>query len=239
MTELGPTDAKVPAIGSQVSIKCWRCFDTGSVLKERLVEGRTCLEASVCICARRKRYRALIARIPPNFGNPKLSRLRARPDLHTKQTKLIAFIKSHPDESFVFCGANGCGKSHFGWALYRNAVSQGRGVLASNVSDLLEQFRKRELGTGLEATSLELSYLRRSGSRWFLFLDEIEKARPSEFASEMLFKLLDTAKSFQHQLIVTSNMNINELRLHWGRKDQIWGESIVARLEHCHLVEMF
>jgi DNA replication protein DnaC len=72
-----------------------------------------------------------------------------------------------------------------------------------------------------------------------LFLDEFEKARPTEFASEMLFNLLDAARNFNHQLVITSNLDPEKLRAHWSRIDEIWGNSIMARLWDCHRVELF
>jgi hypothetical protein len=34
-------------------------------------------------------------------------------------------------------------------------------------------------------------------------------------------------------------MNVNDLRAHWSRIDEIWGNSIMTRLQDCHQVEMF
>lgn len=81
--------------------------------------------------------------------------------------------------------------------------------------------------------------LKRAQKPWLLFFDEFEKARPSEFAAEQLFNVLDAAKSFNHQIVVTSNFTAKQMRDHWGRIDAIWGNSIMTRLEFCHQVEMF
>lgn len=201
-------------------------------------------EAQVCRCRRIASAKRLLAKIPPIFGKPKLSRLKPRLDLHPMQGKLIAKVQANPDDSYLLTGKNGTGKSHVAWALYRRAIAQRRGVVACTVRDLLEDFRRAEVGRRegeVFRPRVTADQLRRAegSQRLLVLLDEFEKARPSEFASEMLFSVLDAIKSFKHQLVVTSNMNLAELRNHWGRIDEIWGNSIVTRLADCTVVEMF
>jgi hypothetical protein len=43
------------------------------------------LVAENCLCVRRKSARAQLAHVPPVFNSPKLSRLKARLDLHPAQ----------------------------------------------------------------------------------------------------------------------------------------------------------
>jgi len=177
------------------------------------------------------------------FGSPKLSRLHPRQDLHSAQASIITFVRSHPADSFLFLGRNGVGKSHFAWALYRNAIAQRRPAIACTVRDLLHEYRRVEIGVPdgeiLKSPRVTAADLRKQGRLWFLLLDEFEKARPSEFAAEQLFNLLDAAKSFNHQLVITSNFDADALRKHWSRIDAIWGNSIMTRLQDCHQVEMF
>lgn len=196
-----------------------------------------------CLCERRKSARAQLRVVPPAFGNPKLSRLRPRPDLHSNQVTAITYLRANPDDSYAFYGKNGVGKSHLAWAIYRHAVASRRSAIACTVRDLLAEFRRVEIGVPdgeiLKTPRVTADLLRKRGKPWLVFLDEFEKARPSEFASEQLFNLLDAARSFNHQIVITSNMNANDLRAHWSRIDEIWGNSIMTRLEACHEVEMF
>jgi DNA replication protein DnaC len=186
---------------------------------------------------------AQLAIIPPVFNNPRLSRLSPRADLHPGQAAAITFIRANPNDSYLFVGKNGTGKSHIAWALYRYAVSQRRPVVACTVRDLLADFRRVEVGVPegetLKAPRVTADELRKSSKPWLLFLDEFEKARPSEFASEQLFNVIDAARSFQHQIVVTSNFSAEALRTHWGRIDEIWGNSIMTRLQECHEVDFF
>lgn len=195
-----------------------------------------------CLCVRRKTYRAQLAIIPPAFGKPKLSRLKPRVDLHSSQKAAIDFIRENPTESYVFTGNNGTGKSHIAWAIYRDALADRRPAAASPVSEMLNAFRRMELSIkegDLWTPPVRAIDLRKAGKPWLIFIDEFEKARPSEFASEQLFRLLDAAQSFNHQLVITSNFRPDQLRDHWGRIDPVWGNSIMKRLEVCHQVEFF
>lgn len=187
--------------------------------------------------------RAQLSIVPPIFDNPRLSRIKPRSDLHSAQATAITFVRANPDDSYLFVGKNGTGKSHIAWAVYRHAVSQRRSVVACTVRDLLADFRRVEMGVPdgetLKSPRVTADDLRRAGKPWLLFLDEFEKARPSEFASEQLFNVLDAARSFKHQIVVTSNLSVEALRGHWGRIDEIWGNSIMTRLQDCHEVDFF
>lgn len=209
----------------------------------RLVETAGVQFARNCLCLRRKLAASQLALIPPVFNNPRLSRLRPRPDLHPSQAVAITLVRAQPDDSYLFVGRNRTGKSHLAWCLYRHAIASRRPAVACTVRDLLAEYRRVEIGVPdgetLKTPRLTSETLRKPGKRWLIFLDEFEKARPSEFASEQLFNLLDAARSFNHQLVVTSNLPVQGLRVHWGRVDQIWGNSILTRLEDCNQVEFF
>jgi DNA replication protein DnaC len=199
------------------------------------------LVAENCLCVRRKSARAQLAHVPPVFNSPKLSRLKARLDLHPAQADAITFVRQHPNDSFLFTGKNGTGKSHLAWALFRHAIAARRSAIACTVRDLLSEFRRVEVGVPpgetIKTPRVTAELLRKQGKPWLLFFDEFEKARPTEFASEQLFNVLDAARSFNHQIVITSNLSPAGLRDHWSRIDEIWGNSIMTRLQDCHQVE--
>jgi DNA replication protein DnaC len=174
-----------------------------------------------------------------------LSQLAPDPDRHPNQAAVIEEMKKNPEKSYLFCGSNGSGKTHFGWALFRYALSKGRRVIGCSVRELLEDYRKSATATGPEDNGQWFrprvlpDDLKVKGARWTIFLDEFEKARPSEFAAEMLFALFDAAYQYKQQLIVTSNFNVQKLIAHWGRLDEVWGTSIVRRLDGATVIEMF
>lgn len=223
----------------QSSGNCWRCLGVGT----RLVQTSEGKFAQNCLCVRRRQAKALLSLIPPIFNNPRLSRLLPRPDLHPSQLAAISCMRERPNDSYLFLGKNGTGKSHFAYALYRHAIASYRPAVACTARDLLTEFRRLEVGLPageiLRRPRVTAETLRKSGRSWFLFLDEFEKAKPSEFASEQLFNLLDAAKSFKHQIVITSNLTAEGLKDHWSRFDPIWGDSILCRLECCYQVDFF
>jgi len=117
----------------------------------------------------------------------------------------------------------------FGWLLYREAVEAGRIAVALPLSELLAQYRVWEKDSD-KLASIMPEDLRQNRRRYFLFLDELEKARPSEYAGEMLFRLTDAAYSFGHQLVVTTNATKQGLAEHWSKNGDTYGVSILRRI---------
>jgi DNA replication protein DnaC len=217
---------------------------TGNFVRDISLENAgSILVSENCACLRRRLARNQLKVIPPAFGIPRLLRLKARTDLHPRQQAAIDAVRSRPNDSYLLLGKNGSGKTHIGWAMFRNALAQRRPAVACTVRDLLAEFRRVEVGVPdgetMKSPRVTAEQLRKPGKPWFLLFDEFEKARPTEFASEQLFNVLDAVKSFNHQIVVTSNLTANDLRAHWSRIDEIWGNSIMTRLSECHQVEMF
>ena len=183
------------------------------------------------------------------FGRPKLSRLQPRADIHPSQVALIPLVKRTPAASFLFCGANGSGKTHIAWALYRAALARRRPAFGCSLNQLLRQYRDWELMSHDERVAAQRDRTRRrpmvlpedlhSAAKHTLFIDEFEKAGVTEFTSRMLYELVNNARDFGHQLIITSNKDWNQLREHWSRTDEVYGNSIMTRLKCCVLIEMF
>lgn len=143
----------------------------------------------------------------------------------------------------MFLGKNRSGKTHISWAIYRHAVYQNRPATACLLRDLLADFRRVEVGVSADETlrspRVSSNDLRGSKKRWLILLQEFEKARPTAFSAEMLFDLLDTARDYKHQVVITSNFNPKQLRDHWGTIDPVWGNSIMTRLQDCHEINFF
>lgn len=182
-----------------------------------------------------------MARIPAEYRAFDLATVQPLASKHEKQVKLFAAVKANPAASLFLSGKNGCGKSMLGWLLYKQAVEDGRPVIFLTMSELMRQFREWELDSEKPAT-VDASSLRNTKSRWLIVLDEAEKVRPTEFASEKLCELLDAVYTHRHQLVVTSNFNANDLREHWSRYNPVYGASIIRRvmeLDGLIQVEMF
>lgn len=192
-----------------------------------------------CECSIRRQRERLLDRIPPAYRQLRLATVEGLDERHGKQGEVLERMRQAPRDSYLFCGRNGAGKSLFGWLLYRQALEDGRPVVALPAAELLAQFRRWELHQ--EPPAIDAEGLRNDRA-WFVFLDEFDKARPTEFAAESMFALLDAIYSYQHQLVISSNLDPRQLRDHWSRSEISYGSSIMRRLfelENSCLVQMF
>ena len=183
-----------------------------------------------------------LAAIPPEFRRCDLGTLEPRTDLHPKQASGLRAIQANPRGSFLLAGRNGVGKTLLAWSLYREAaIYADRSVHAFGLADLFDEYRRAETAVGQDwQPRLVPNALRKREGSHFVFLDEFEKARRSEFASEMLFRLVDAAYAFRQQLVITTNLTLPALADHWSAIDPVYGDSIARRLrDMCTYVELF
>lgn len=201
---------------------CNRCQDTAWIV----VPGDG---AKLCECEKRKRVERRLARIPAEYRAFDLATIQPMAEKHAKQERLFATVKADPGVSLMMYGKNGCGKSLVGWLLYKRAIEDGRPAIFLSLSELMRQFREWELDP-LKLAVIDAASLRETKARWLIVLDEAEKARPTEFASEKLCDLLDAIYTNRHQLVVTSNFSPSDLREHWSRQNPVYGTSILRRV---------
>lgn len=200
---------------------CEKCQDLEWVVTAR--------GAKQCDCLQTKLRTRLLERIPAEYRAFDLATIEPDVNRHPGQASLVEFLRSAPDRSLLLCGRVGCGKSLFGWLLYKRAVEDGRPAVAAPLAELMAEYRRYECG-GDKLPSVISADLRSDKRRWLIFLDEFDKARASEFATEQLFLLLDAVYAGRHQLIVTSNVDKDGLRSHWSRESEQYGVSIMRRL---------
>lgn len=181
-----------------------------------------------------------LAKIPAIYQRLRLETVKGDDARHELQASVFDAMRAEPEASFILSGRNGCGKSLAGWLLYRRAVESKRPAVGILCADLLDEFRQWELNAD-RLPSIQPGDLK-STTRHLIFLDEMDKARPSEFSGEMLFRLLDAAYSYDHQLVVGINKPLDRLSAHWSRNNETYGPSIVRRLAEMtngYLIEMF
>lgn len=197
----------------------------------------------------------LIAKIPEEYSGVTLAGLEPRADLHRDQARYIAIMKTNPFDNYYICGDNDTGKTRMLYALYENAVSAGRIVLVATLFDMLDEI-KRSFATGrTSATCTIIDNLNThglvtqgAGKKVSAFIDDIDKARPTEFAAEAFFSLVDALYRNRHQIIVTSQLD-PERRIagrdslidHFEKADARYAVGIVRRLvnDSTHIVRMF
>lgn len=213
---------------------CPTCSDIGWVV----IESKG---AKLCECLKAAKRQRLLDRIPPEYRGLDLETIEPDLSRHEGQASLIAALRKDPDMSLLLAGRGGTGKSMVGWLLYKRAIEHERPAVAIPLAELLGQFRRYECGSE-QLPVVTSEDLRDSSRRWYLFLDEFDKARPTEFAAEQLFLLMDAVYTYRHQLVVTSNIGKDDLRAHWSQTSEQNGASIMRRVLELHGVarkEMF
>jgi len=201
---------------------CAICSDTGWFVEP----GKG---AAMCECKKRGRREALLSKIPPEYRGLDLATITPDLNRHPKQAALIDAIQRDPGASLFLAGNNGTGKTMLGWLAYKRAIEQGRPAVFLSMPELLRQMRIWEMDSE-KFPAVDAATLRESKKRWFVGIDEAEKARPSEFASEMLFQILDAIYTHRHQLVITSNLPQRALQEHWSRESPVYGASIIRRI---------
>lgn len=206
---------------SDAEYACAKCQDLGWVTT---VKG-----AYRCECLSQKLRLQLLDRIPAEYRDLDLGTVKPDTNRHEGQASLVPALQANPDKSLLLCGRVGCGKSLFGWLLYKRAVEDGRPAIAAPLAELMGEFRRYECG-GEQLPRVISGDLRSDKRRWLIFLDEFDKARASEFSTEQLFLLMDAIYVGHHQLVVTSNLSKDDLRSHWSQASEQYGVSIMRRL---------
>ncbi len=201
------------------------CEGTGWVL----IEGKGVKE---CGCRIRAKTIRKLERIPPEYEHLRIESVA--PDLkrHPRQSFVWQTVKKHPDLCYLLCGQPGAGKSAVLWALYARAAEQNRPAVAMSLSALIEDFRRAETACYEDEYLPELhpSKLQTRSDRWFVGIDDFHIGRPTRFAGEMIYRLLDAAYSYRHQLVVTARLDRRKLERHWAEAGAGYGQAIMRRV---------
>jgi DNA replication protein DnaC len=227
--------------------ECEICCDapSGKVTVKVEHNGKTYSAAKDCVCRLEKIRRIRLDKIPPVYSQvADLSKLQPT-NRHARQAEVIEFMRNNPDRNYFFGGKFGCGKTLFLWSLYREQVMNDRRVIACTLSELLEEF-KAYIAASISKSDkivyprISAGDLRQTHTKYHIFLDDIDKARPTEYAAEQLFELANAIHDFQHQIVITTNLSVTNLVTHFERADERFGGAIVRRLvEKAKIYEMF
>jgi len=185
-----------------------------------------------CLCRIQTRLAQKLNRIPPEYEHLRLESIS--PDLkrHPKQAFIWRTVKAHPDRCYLICGRTGAGKSAVMWALYARAVEQNRPAVAMSLSELIEDYKRSETARYEDEYAPELhpSRLQTRSDRWFVGIDDFHIGRPTRFAGEMIYRLVDAAYSYRHQLVITSHLDQRKLERHWAEAGDGYGWAIMRRV---------
>jgi hypothetical protein len=153
-----------------------------------------------------------------------------------RQQEIIKQLQAQPDDSYFLYGPPKTGKTHMSFALYRRAVSvwafadahirqctqscwrvrtstlldQHIAWSTRNVDDESSTVRPPTVATWKIQAAVKHGY------RPALFLDEIDKFKPSDYKFNILIQLVDAIYEADGQVVATSNKGIADLIDKWG-----------------------
>jgi DNA replication protein DnaC len=195
-----------------------------------------------CGCRKVRRWKSVA---PPAYRRFNLNRVVPDPARHPGQAPALAALREDPTGSYLFAGKNRVGKSLMAWCLARQAVCDGRRIAAVNLAVLLDEYRAFEKPIGEDESTpkkpaVTAGDISSDKGKWFVLLQEFDKPRATEYACERLFELIDAAFNYEHQLVITSNLDLGGLIAHWSKVAPRYGHAILSRVaEKCNQVNMF
>lgn len=176
---------------------------------------------TTCWCAIYKTMRKLTSeKLPENLRGFNINTLAPSPKscLSAKvQEREIVFLKEHLYESFFFLGPPGTSKSTYSAALFRASLwydcNHGRGGYLWRVdgnhlfeTEVAYATANDKDSVRRDITPDEIYYAKRRGYQPVLLLEEIDKRKMTEFAANVLFRLVNAIDECNGQLILTTNL---------------------------------
>ena len=182
-----------------------------------------------CACVKARLVAARLAAIPALFRGATFLSYHAR-DL--QQERAVALMRSLPEGSWYLTGHYGSGKTHLFYAQYREMAVAGKTRChVRTTRELVEELKRMELDSEFVSPVMAAAY---ACAPYHLFWDDIDKLKPTDFKTEVLFELVDALYRQKHGLTVTANYSLQDLvereRMH---------PAIVRRLDDmCRVIQL-
>ena len=131
------------------------------------------------------------------------------------------------------CGECGVGKSHLAFATANSLIEKGNSVIAMTMIDLLLKIKSSFNACNNKLTEEEILKIYTDCA--LLVIDDLGKEKPTEWALQMIYSVIDRRYNALKPIIVTTNFTASELIKRFG--DSSIGNAIVDRLfEICQYV---
>lgn len=168
-----------------------------------------------------------------------------RPDSRLREAREACEALLRGERSVVYLlGSYGIGKSHLAKATLRAWFEQGGWGLYRNVPRLMDELRATQQRIERQWQGAEFDEDRmREGSQLtdklsslehceLLILDDLGAQKPTEWASEQLYKIVENRRENEAPLIVTSNTRDHEEQEHGRLLDRLRvGEVVISEVE--------
>lgn len=135
----------------------------------------------------------------------------------------MAWCKGEGKAWLVLCGATGLGKSHLAEAAVRDQVGRHERTRWENVPELLDRLRGRQD----EEADRSLALI--AATPW-LVLDDLDKIRPTDWALERLYMLVNSRAWRERRTLFTTNESRRGLASRLGQVGDERAEAIADRV---------
>lgn len=154
--------------------------------------------------ARLSDFSHCVEHVPPADGCADCTELQAMRDL------LITWTRQAEGQNLVIVGPVGTGKTHAGFAAARVVFGEGESVAYYPVGELLRALHWEEADSS--------AVMKRACSIGLLFLDDLGVERSNDWAQDQLYDIINARWSNDLPMIVTSNLEPDDLREHLGKQ---------------------
>lgn len=162
-------------------------------------------------CLERRRIEKIHRAIPPKFQDCTFENFRTEtPAQKAAKDEML----SSKFGSYFIHGAYGSGKTHLLYSQYRQVFpSYGDDhAFVRTTKELIQEIQSEEV-EGKKSPILDALYGRRTGSpNLFLFWDDADKFKVTDYKQEILFELVDGIYRNEQSLTVTSNFDLADLQ---------------------------
>ena len=126
----------------------------------------------------------------------------------TKVKRICQDYATQPRGWLVLIGNVGCGKTHLACAIVNMMLRSGRSAHINTIAGMLDALRA-SMKVGMFDEWIKR--LKRVG---LLVLDDLGAERATDWANEKMFQLIDARYMNRQPLVVTTNLNPNDERIH-------------------------
>jgi len=159
-----------------------------------------------CECVKARLVASRLGTIPALFREATFPSYQAR---NVQQEQAVALMKNLPEGNWYLTGHYGSGKTHLFYAQYHGmAVAGTVRCHVRTTRELVDELKRVELESGFVSQVMAAAY---SSAPYHLFWDDIDKLKPSDFKTEVLFELVDALYRQKHGLTVTANYSLQDL----------------------------
>ena len=180
---------------------CPDCYGSGWMLIDD--RARRCQA-----CEQRKVEEKIKSTIPLRFRECTFESYKPR---NFKQTEALDQLSKDPCRPYFIHGAYGSGKTHLLFAQYREAMKVYglRNCILRTTHELVKELQEAEIDGKFSEIN---AALHSDHPVIFLFWDDADKLKVTDYKQEILFSLVDRIYKHNEYLTITSNLNLFELQ---------------------------